>query len=178
MELEAMESGAAFYPGDDDTAALDGDDLAAGVLARFQSSSNDDRQHLCATVGAMAQALKDQGIPRTPVAYFGATISSLDRLSRNPASGSDPATASLLSFLAIALPKVPRPVVRSRWKEVSETLIRVLRFDSLQPAGVKSGLRCASYLLAGGDKANWSDLSPLYDYLIGFMTDQRQKVLC
>ncbi|XP_074568915.1 uncharacterized protein LOC141825431 [Curcuma longa] len=89
MEPEAMESDAAFLSGDDETAALDGDDLAVGVLARFQSSSNEDRQHLCSTVGAMAQALKDQGIPHTPVAYFGATISSLDRLSRNPASGSD-----------------------------------------------------------------------------------------
>ncbi|KAG6501722.1 RRP12-like protein [Zingiber officinale] len=176
MEPEAMESDVVFLSGDNETAALDGDDLAVGVLSRFQSSSNDDRQHLCATVGAMAQALKDQGIPHTPVAYFGATVSSLDRLSRHPASGSDPATASLLSFLAIAFPKVPRPVVRSRWKEVSETLIRVLGFDSLQPAGVKSGLRCASYLLAVGDKANWSDLSPLYDSLIGFMTDQHQKV--
>ncbi|CAL9057574.1 unnamed protein product [Musa banksii] len=173
-----MDSDVVFFAVDDEAAGggIDGDDIAAGVLARFQSSEREDHQHLCAAVGTIAQALKDQGIPLTPVAYFGATASSLDRLSRDPASGSDPAAASLLSFLAVAFPRVSRPVILSRWTEVSEILVRILGFNSLPPGGVKSGLRCASYLLAVGDKTNWSALSPLYAVLLSFVTAQRLKV--
>ncbi|WOL06526.1 hypothetical protein Cni_G15260 [Canna indica] len=176
MEVVAMESDTPFFPEDDGAVAFDCDDLATGVLARFQCSAREDHQHLCAVVGAMAQALKDQGLPLTPIAYFGAIASSLDRLSCDPTSGSDPALASLLSFLAIALPRVPRPAVRSRWAEVSKTLVGILGFHSLLPAGLKAGLRCATYLLAVGDKTNWSVLEPLYSVLIGFITDQQQKV--
>lgn len=173
-----MDSDVVFFAVDEEAGGggIDGDDIAAGVLARFQSSEREDHQHLCAAVGTIAQALKDQGIPLTPVAYFGATASSLDRLSRDPASGSDPATASLLSFLAVAFPRVSSPVIRSRWTEVSEILVRILGFNSLPPGGMKSGLRCASYLLAVGDKTNWSALSPLYAVLLSFVTAQRLKV--
>ncbi|RWW12706.1 hypothetical protein GW17_00023619 [Ensete ventricosum] len=133
-----MDTDVVFFTVDDEAGGggIDGDDIAASVLARFQSSEREDHQHLCAAVGAIAQALKDQGISLTPVAYFGATASSLDRLSRNPASGSDPAAASLLSFLAVAFPRVSPPVIRSRWTEVSETLVRILGFNSLPPGGV------------------------------------------
>ncbi|URE31142.1 NUC173 domain [Musa troglodytarum] len=182
MEALAVEFDLLFVTVEDDTASgvcggvIDGDDIAAGVLARFQSSAREDHQHLCATVAAMAQALKDQGLPLTPVAYFGATASSLDRLSRDPASGSDPAAASLLSFLALALPRVPRSVVRNRWTEVSETLVRILGFDSLPSGCVRSGLRCASYFLVVGDVTDWSALSSLYGVLLCFVTDERPKV--
>ncbi|MED6139816.1 hypothetical protein PIB30_087539 [Stylosanthes scabra] len=37
--------------------------------------------HLCAVLGAVSQELKDQNLPCSPVAYFGATCSSLDRIS-------------------------------------------------------------------------------------------------
>ncbi|CAL9039285.1 unnamed protein product [Musa banksii] len=183
MEALAMEFDLLFVAVDDDTASgvccgdIDGDDIAAGVLARFQSSAREDHQHLCATVAAMTQALKDQGLPLTSVAYFGATASSLDRLSRDPASGSDPAAASLLFFLALALPRVPRSVVSSRWTEVSDTLVRILGFDSLPPGCVRSGLRCASYFLVVGDMTDWSALSPLYGVLLCFVTDERPKVV-
>ncbi|RRT41284.1 hypothetical protein B296_00053538, partial [Ensete ventricosum] len=182
MEALAMEFDLLFSAVEDDTPSgvcggdIDGEDIAAGVLARFQNSAREDHQHLCATVATMAQAVKDQGLPLTPVAYFGATASSLDRLSRDPASGSDPALASLLSFLALALPRVPRSVVRSRWKEVSDTLVRILGFDSLPLGCVRSGLRCASYFLVVGDMTDWSALSPLYGVLLCFVTDERPKV--
>ncbi|RZS25777.1 hypothetical protein BHM03_00059025, partial [Ensete ventricosum] len=181
MEALAMEFDLLFSAVEDDTPSglcggdIDGEDIAAGVLARFQNSAREDHQHLCATVAAMAQAVKDQGLPLTPVTYFGATASSLDRLSRDPASGSDPALASLLSFLALALPRVPRSVVRSRWKEVSDSLVRILGFDSLPLGCVRSGLRCASYFLVVGDMTDWSALSPLYGVLLCFVTDERPK---
>ena len=167
-----MEGEMPCLPEDDTT----GDDLATGVLARFHSSTRDDHQHLCAAVGAMAQALKDQDIPRTPVAYFGATASSIDRLSRNPASGSDPVATALLSFLSMALPRVPTAVLRTKGALVAESLVRILGFGSLPEGGVKAGLKCVSHLLVVGDKGSWSSVSTLYGVLIGFVTDHRPKV--
>nr|XP_010932375.1 RRP12-like protein [Elaeis guineensis] len=172
MEGLEMEGEMPCLPEDDTT----GDDLATGVLARFHSSTRDDHQHLCAAVGAMAQALKDQDIPRTPVAYFGATASSIDRLSRNPASGSDPVATALLSFLSMALPRVPTAVLRTKGALVAESLVRILGFGSLPEGGVKAGLKCVSHLLVVGDKGSWSSVSTLYGVLIGFVTDHRPKV--
>ncbi|XP_010917404.1 uncharacterized protein [Elaeis guineensis] len=172
MEGLEMEGEMPYLP--EDEAA--GEDLATGVLARFHSSTRDDHQHLCAAVGTMVQALKDQGIPLTPVAYFGATASSLDRLSRDPASGSDPVATALLSFFSIGLPKVSSAVLRSKGASVAEILVRILGFGSLPEGGVKAGLKCVSHLLVVGDKGNWPSVSTLYGVLIGFVTDHRPKV--
>ncbi|KAG1334382.1 RRP12-like protein [Cocos nucifera] len=172
MEGLEMQGEMPYLP--EDEAA--GEDLAAGVLARFHSSTRDDHQHFCAAVGTMVQALKDQGIPLTPVAYFGAAASSLDRLSRDPASGSDPVATALLSFLSMALPRVSSAVLRSKGASVAETLVRILGFGSLPEGGVKAGLKCVSHLLVVGDKGNWPSVSTLYGVLIGFVTDHRPKV--
>jgi ribosomal RNA-processing protein 12 len=91
----------------------DNPDLGAAVFIRFEVSKQEEHQRLCAAVGAMSQSLKDQAIPLTPVAYFSATISSLDRLSKDPASASDPITSSLLVFLSFCVPQIPVVVVRS-----------------------------------------------------------------
>ncbi|KAK9161138.1 hypothetical protein Syun_007479 [Stephania yunnanensis] len=54
------------------------DDICDYILSRLCNSTVEERQRLCAAVGAMAQELKDQGIPSTHTAYLGTTISSLD----------------------------------------------------------------------------------------------------
>ncbi|OAY67734.1 RRP12-like protein isoform X1 [Ananas comosus] len=162
----------------EDLAGADDDDLGSAVLVRHQSSPREDHQHLCAAVGAMAQTLKDQRIPLTPVAYFGATAASLDRLSRDPsaAAASDPVTTALLTFLSSVLPRVSAAVLRSKGPSVAESVVRILGFRSLPDGGVKSGLKCIAHLIAFGDKSNWSRLSPYYGVLLGFVTDHRPKV--
>ncbi|GMP42744.1 hypothetical protein CsSME_00012383 [Camellia sinensis var. sinensis] len=63
------------------TAADEINDFCNSILTRFSSSTEDHHHRLCVIIGAMSQELKDQPLLLTPVAYFGATCSSLDRLS-------------------------------------------------------------------------------------------------
>lgn len=154
----------------------DNSDLGAAVLKRFEASKQEEHQRLCATVGAMSQSLKDQSIPLTPVAYFSATFSSLDRLSKDPASASDPITASLLVFLSCCVPAVPVAVVRSKGALVCETVVRILGFGSLSDNGVKAGLKCIAGLIVVGDKSSWLNLSPSYCAVLRSATEHRPKV--
>ncbi|KAE8687580.1 hypothetical protein F3Y22_tig00111013pilonHSYRG00174 [Hibiscus syriacus] len=61
-------------------------DFCESILHHFSNSDQEDSQRLCATVGAMAQELKEQDLPLTPIAYFGTTCSSLERLVSEPDS--------------------------------------------------------------------------------------------
>jgi ribosomal RNA-processing protein 12 len=154
----------------------DNSDLGAAVLRRFEVSRKEEHQRLCAAVGAMSQSLKDQSIPLTPVAYFSATTSSLDRLSKDPASASDPITSSLVVFLSFCVPAVPVAVVRSTGASVCVTVVRILGFGSLSDNGVKAGLKCIAGLIVAGDKSSWSNLSPSFGVVLRSATDYRPKV--
>ncbi|KAJ3696083.1 hypothetical protein LUZ60_001460 [Juncus effusus] len=155
---------------------IEDSDLAAALLRRFESSPHEDHQRLCAAVGAISQSLKDQSIPLTPVAYFGATSSSLDQLSKDSSSAADPVTASLLVFLSYCLPGVPAPVLRSKGGSICESIVRILGFGLVSESGVKAGLKCISRLIVAGDKSNWTSLKPFYDVVLRFAINHRPKV--
>ncbi|KAJ4957678.1 hypothetical protein NE237_024789 [Protea cynaroides] len=151
------------------------EDLCNSILSRFGNSAQEDHQRLCSVVGAMSQELKDQGLPLTPVAYFGATISSLDRLSNGNAA-SDPVITALLPLLSMILPRVSGAVLRKKRVFVSELIVRVLRSESVTVGAVTSGLKCISQLLIISDKASWLDMSKLYSLLLSFVTHSDDKV--
>lgn len=154
---------------------LQSDEFCESILDRFSSSTQEDHQHLCAVLGTMSQELKDQNIPLTPVAYFGAACSSLDRLSCEP----DPAghvIESFMTILSLVLPKISPAILKKKGDFTSVLLLRVLRSSSVTAGSVVSGLKCVSQLLITRDPANWSDLSQLYPLLLVYMTDSRSKV--
>lgn len=154
------------------------DDFCGSILARFAGSTQDDHQHLCAVIGAMSQELKDQNLPRTPIAYFGATCSSLDKL-LSASSGPDSqghVVESLMAILCLLLPKVAASVLRKKREYMSELVLKVVRGSSLSPGAVASGLKCVSHLLSVSKDANWSSVAQLYGVLLGFVTDSHPKV--
>ncbi|KAJ7979205.1 RRP12-like protein [Quillaja saponaria] len=151
------------------------EDLCITILSRFSGSNDEKHQHLCAVIGAMSQEFKDQSLPSTPVAYFGATCSSLDRLSSEP----DPPTHSidaLVTILSLIITRLPVSILKKKREFVSELVVRILRSSSTMESSVISGLKCLSHLLIKRDTVNWSDVSLLYGVLLGFITDSRQKV--
>uniref|UniRef100_K3YPE2 Uncharacterized protein n=1 Tax=Setaria italica TaxID=4555 RepID=K3YPE2_SETIT len=164
--------------GDDDLTLLDGEaDLAAAILERLGGSPREDYQHLCATAAAMAQAVRDQGVDATPVAYFAAAAAALAPLARAGAEGADRHVAgALLAFLSAALPALPSAVVRSRGHEVANDVVRVLEFPSTPDSGVRAGLRCLAHLISAGYRANWETVEPLYAVILRLATDHRPKV--
>ncbi|MBA0638959.1 hypothetical protein Goklo_022022 [Gossypium klotzschianum] len=150
-------------------------DFCDSVLRHFSKSDQEDSQRLCATVGAMTQELKEQNLPLSPIAYFGATCSSLDRLGSEPDSPPH-VVQSLATVLSLLLPRIPVAVLKKKGDFVSRMVVTVLRLNSVTEVTLTSGLKCLAQLLIAGDKVNWSDLSQNYGVLIGYLTDSRSKV--
>ncbi|TYH08464.1 hypothetical protein ES288_A07G017500v1 [Gossypium darwinii] len=150
-------------------------DFCDSVLLHFSNSDQEDSQRLCATVGAMTQELKEQNLPLSPIAYFGATCSSLDRLGSEPDSPPH-IVQSLATVLSLLLPRIPVAVLKKKGDFVSRMVVTVLRLNSVTEVTLTSGLKCLAQLLIAGDKVNWSDLSQNYGVLIGYLTDSRSKV--
>ncbi|XP_062143407.1 uncharacterized protein LOC133851110 isoform X1 [Alnus glutinosa] len=151
------------------------DELCNSILSRFGNSTNEDHQHLCTVIGAMSQEFKDQNLPSTPVAYFGAACSSLDRLASEPQQPVH-VVQSLLSILHIVLPRIPLAILHKKAEFLSDLLLRVLRSPLLLVDATTFGLKCVSHLLIIRDAPDWSEVSCLYDVLLGFLTDSRPKV--
>uniref|UniRef100_A0A2P2LQ88 Uncharacterized protein n=1 Tax=Rhizophora mucronata TaxID=61149 RepID=A0A2P2LQ88_RHIMU len=154
----------------------DGVDFCESILLRLSSSTQEDHQHLCATIGAMAQELKDQNLASNPVAYFGATCSSLERLLSSDPDPPPQMISSFLTILSFILPRISVPILRKKREFVSELVVRVLRLSSTTVVALVSGLKCVGHLLIVKDTANWADVSHLYSVLLGFMVDSRPKV--
>ncbi|GMH03569.1 hypothetical protein Nepgr_005408 [Nepenthes gracilis] len=154
------------------------DDLCTFILCKFGNSDKEDHQHLCAVIGAMAQELKDQNLPLSNVAYFGATVSSLDHLSSDSCCSESPSHSvdALLAILSMIMPMVSGEILRKKRQLLRELVVRVIRSKSLSPIATASGLKCLSHLLMVRDTVGWSDVSELYGCLINFITDSRPKV--
>lgn len=151
-------------------------DIATELLNRYQASVNEHHHHICATIGAMSQTLKDNTLPQTPVSYFGATISALERQSRDPSSGSDPVTCALLSVLAFVMTRVSPGVVRKKWEYANDMVVKVLSSAGLPVVGVEAGIKCLASLLKVADKGSWDKIDGTFRFLIKFATDSRAKV--
>ncbi|MED6200947.1 hypothetical protein PIB30_090241 [Stylosanthes scabra] len=151
------------------------DDFCDSILSRFSGSTMETHLHLCAVVGAMSQELKDQKLPSSPVAYFGAACSSLDRISVEPNPPSHVISA-LLTVISLLIPKVPAAVLNKHRVFLSQLVERVLRSLVASESVMVSGLKCLSHLLIRRNTVNWSDVSNLFKLLLGFLTDSRPKV--
>ncbi|CAA0821517.1 ARM repeat superfamily protein [Striga hermonthica] len=151
------------------------EDFCSAVLSQFSRSNNEHHLHICAAIGAMSQELIDQNLPLTPIAYFGATCSSIDRLSASVDSPSHLLEA-LLTILSLVIDRFSPSVLRSKFDYLSELLIRVLGAKSVGVNGLVPGMKCASRLLVVRENVSWADVAQLYGVLIGYIADERPKV--
>ncbi|GAB4838105.1 hypothetical protein Ancab_027636 [Ancistrocladus abbreviatus] len=158
--------------------ANESEDFCASVLSKFSNSHKEDHQHICAVIGAMAQELKDQSLPLSSVAYFGATVSALDRLSSELSSSGSPnqAVETLVTILSMIMPRISAGILRKKRQLLAELVIRVIVPNSLSPAATASGLKCLSHLLLIRDSVGWSDVSQLYGFLLNFIIHSQHKV--
>lgn len=147
------------------------------ILSRFGNSTNENHQHLCAVIGAMSQELKEQNLPSSTVAFFGAACSSLDRLSSEP-NHSQHIVDALLTILSLVIANVPAAILKKKWEFLAHLLLQLLQSPSMAETSVIAGLKCVSHLLSHRDNLNWSDVSQLFSILLGFVTDSRHKVIC
>ncbi|ESW26550.1 hypothetical protein PHAVU_003G128600 [Phaseolus vulgaris] len=154
------------------------DDLCNSIISRFGNSTEESHQHLCAVIGAMSQELKDNNKPSTPYAYFCAARLSLDKFT-SESNPSNHIIDALLTILSLAVPRVPRALLKKeslQGQPQPESLLRVLRSPSASESAIVSGLKSLSHLLIAKESVDWSDVSPLFNVLLGFLTDSRPKV--
>ncbi|KAG8373862.1 hypothetical protein BUALT_Bualt11G0069400 [Buddleja alternifolia] len=152
------------------------DDFCSAVLSQFSNSNNEHHLHICAAVGAMSQELKDRNLPLTPIAYFGATCSSLDRISSSSPAPPGHLLDALITVLSFVIDRFSPAVLQTKYVYLSELLIRLLRVKSVGINGVVPALKCASTLLIVREKVGWGDVSQLYDVLVSYIVDDRPKV--
>ncbi|XP_073032157.1 uncharacterized protein [Primulina eburnea] len=157
-------------------AAHPSEDFCNDVLSQFNDPANEYHLHICAAVGAMSQELRDQNLPTTHIAYFGATCSSLDRISSSEHEPPGHILDSLTTILSIVLKEMPSVVLKMKYGYLSELMVRILRVKSVGVNGVVPGLKCVSRLLIVREKVEWADVALLYGVLIGYITDDRPKV--
>lgn len=157
-------------------AAHPSEDFCNDVLSQFNNPANEHHLHICAAVGAMSQELRDQNLPTTHIAYFGATCSSLDRICSSENEPPGHLLDSLTTILSIVLKELPSVVLKTKYGYLSELLVRILRVKSVGVNGVLPGLKCVSRLLIVREKVEWADVALLYGVLIGYITDDRPKV--
>ncbi|CAN1284132.1 RRP12-like protein [Linum perenne] len=150
-------------------------DFCNSILSRFSTSEQEDHRHMCAVIGTISQEIKEQNLPSTPTAYFGAISSSLSRLS-SELSPSPHIVDALVTLLSLVLPQIPEATLKNRREFLSDLLLKVLRLNSASDGTLASGLKCVSLLLFR-DGGHWeNDVEPLYGALLGFIADSRQKV--
>ncbi|KAH6770499.1 hypothetical protein C2S52_015302 [Perilla frutescens var. hirtella] len=165
--MEGVETKAAAPPLED----FD-EDFASVLASYFRNSSNDQHRQIRDAIGAMSEVLKDQSLPPTPVAYLGATCSSIDRLSSSSDLPSHLLDA-LFTILSITIGRLPSAVIETKYAYLSGLLIRILGGENIGIHGVVAGLKSASRLLIVRGKVGWADVEELYGLLISFMTDDR-----
>ncbi|CAN1843511.1 RRP12-like protein [Linum perenne] len=150
-------------------------DFCDSVLSRFSTSEQEDHRHMCAVIGAISQEIKEQNLPSTPTAYFGAISSALSRLS-SEFSPSPHIVDALVTLLSMVLPQIPEATLKKRREFLSDLLLKVLRLNSVSDGTLACGMKCVSLLLFR-DGGHWeNDVEPLYGALLGFIADSRQKV--
>nr|XP_043627919.1 RRP12-like protein [Erigeron canadensis] len=151
-------------------------DLCKSIMSRFSNSEDPQHHELCSMIGDISQGLKELNHPLTPLAYFGAACTCLDKLLLSPPPPHHNIHA-LLTIISMLLPSISAPVLRKQSEFVSALMTRVIHVSQSQTDTVASGLKCISHLLIAGHRANWSsDVSHLFGILLGFITDSRPKV--
>ncbi|KMT03366.1 hypothetical protein BVRB_8g190570 [Beta vulgaris subsp. vulgaris] len=156
------------------------DDFCAIILSKFSNSNHEQHLHLCSVIGAMSQELKDLKVPLSPVAYFGAIVASIDRLSLSSDSSSSSPNRpvdALVTLLSLIMPRISVGILRKKKVLLLELLVRVLRGgNNLSSDCIAAGLNCVSSLLVIRDSLGWSDVSQFYGFLLGFVTQSDAKV--
>ncbi|PIN20064.1 hypothetical protein CDL12_07250 [Handroanthus impetiginosus] len=151
------------------------EDFCSLVISQFSNSNDEHHLHVCTTIGAISQELKDHNLPLTPIAYFGSTCSSLDRfLSSTTPPGH--LIDALLTILFLVIDRLSSAVLRTKYVYLSELLNRNLQVKSIGVNGVVPGLKCVSRLLIVREKVEWAEVAQLYGVLVSYITDDRPKV--
>nr|GEV58478.1 hypothetical protein [Tanacetum cinerariifolium] len=134
-------------------------------------------------LGDISQSLKEMNHPLTPLAYLGATCTSLDKFLVSSSSNESNNVSGLVSIVSMLLPHISSPVLRKESDFIFSLITRVIH--SSPPTSdinnghmfvVCRGLKCVSHLIVYGHHPTWPLVSPLFSLLLSFIANSNLKV--
>ncbi|XP_062010721.1 uncharacterized protein LOC133727111 [Rosa rugosa] len=151
----------------DDTAA----NIGFSILMRFSDSRREIDLEIRKLIAVMCQVFRDHKAPPTPLAYLGATCSSLDLIAASKPRPSEDVLHAHITILSIVIPKVPPAFLINNLQLVCNSLAPALRSSSPSFDGAAcTGVKCIAQLLISSTNCvnNWSQVSKPFRLLFSF----------
>lgn len=163
-----------FRQGMETLNAVDDGNIGTSILMRYTDSNREVDLEIRKLIVVMAQVFRDHKASPTPVAYLGSTCSSLDLVAASMPKPPTDLIDAHLSILSMVIPKAPAAFLLKNLDLLSNCLTRPLR-SSLSPLPQTTcclGIKCIAQLIISITKGfnNWSHVSKLYTFLLGFAT--------
>lgn len=166
---------------------VEGEDSIASYVYRYRNSKNAEHMHLCVVQQAMLEVITEQNLKPNSTAYFGAIMAALEQETDKEGPRNNAIFGAMLNLLAMALPKVPQQILRSKIAMTSNLLVKVV-ISSKQSAAQETensegtsgmtryALQCLQIVLQASEKNNWLLFSPGFSVILESTVDHRPKV--
>ncbi|XP_010533237.1 PREDICTED: RRP12-like protein [Tarenaya hassleriana] len=151
------------------------EDFGEWMLSRLSQSSRPDHQHLCAIITELSNSLKEKNLPQTPVAFYGATASSLDHLLSADAAPPSVVVEPHIFILSLVFPRVSAAILKK--DGLALRLVRsVLCLSSASSNSLASGLKCLCHLLTNVELLSGKEGPESYSVLLSYVIHSDVKV--
>ncbi|XP_039261626.2 RRP12-like protein [Styela clava] len=146
-------------------------------IQRYWQNNSAKHKEVCAVIAAITEVIRQQGGEESDTAYFAALVTALDSV-ENVES-----VTAVSYLLSMTCKRVPQPVLRAKFSEVSKLLVETLeRFSNISSesptALVRSLLICLATVLRNQTVETWSHLSTInvYQTLLSYSFHSKPKI--
>ncbi|XP_061180059.1 RRP12-like protein isoform X1 [Saccostrea echinata] len=141
---------------------------------RYWASNSAFHKEVLAVLAAVTEVIKTQGGSESETEYFAALMTALET------TEGEESVSAVAYLLSLVMKRIPAPVLKSRFAEISKEFLDVLvkYSEGQSPALLKSLLLCLALLLRVQDQATWSNSSTqrVYQGLLAFTVNKKPKV--
>jgi ribosomal RNA-processing protein 12 len=139
-------------------------------------SKLDNQRNAASTLLSVEETLREQQTPFTPSAYFAILFALLTEQALGPKQAE--LREAVVYLLSIVFPELPKPVLRSKYEEILNTLGDIFHQDKESAPIMRSTIGCLQVLLCAQDNRTWELPLTLqaYQALLMCTLDERPKV--
>eukprot|EP00899_Mesostigma_viride_P010128 jgi/Mesvir1/19116/Mv12859-RA.1 len=136
-----------------------------------------EHRHQCAVAMAITEVIQQQGLQLKPSAYFAALMSSLEGALKGPTE----VVTAICTLLAMVLPNVPVPVLRSKLTFALPIMKDILTAQHQPNAGPgtslsRAALQCTQLLIRASPPSDWHAMAKYFGVLLQHCIDKQPKV--
>ncbi|XP_041369339.1 RRP12-like protein [Gigantopelta aegis] len=141
---------------------------------RYWRSNSATHKEILAVLAAITEVIKQQGGNENETEYFAALMTALET------TEPEESLAAITYLLSLVIKRVPAPVLKSRFSQVSKLFLDILakHSDGNCTSLLKSLLLCLASVLRVQEVAVWNNSSTqqMYSGLLTFVTHKKPKV--